>query len=74
MSNELRHFTESEVSEITRLTIAWLRKARSNGYGPPFRKLGECVRYPEKDLTQWLTNHQLKTCTRPATSQTTHAA
>lgn len=64
--SELQHLTEVRVSEITGLTLAWLRRARVKGGGPPFRKLGACVRYPESDLAVWLASHKAKVNTAGA--------
>jgi hypothetical protein len=47
-------FTEGEVSEQLKVTVACLRKWRLLGKGPRYVKVGNRVRYAPEDLTGWL--------------------
>lgn len=47
-------FTEEEVSEQLKVTVACLRKWRLLGKGPKYIKVGNRVRYAPDDLTGWL--------------------
>ena len=46
--------TERDVANITRLSLASVRRWRLMGQGPRFLKLGAAVRYRPEDLTSWL--------------------
>jgi hypothetical protein len=55
----LRMYTEEEVSEMLQVSLSQLRKWRmkenqDNGQGPPFRKIGRLVRYPESGLLAYV--------------------
>ena len=55
----LRMYTEEEVADILRISMSQLRKWRMKQHmgkqqGPPFRKLGRLVRYPEKALQAYI--------------------
>jgi len=55
----LRMYTEEEVSEMLQISLSQLRKWRmkenqDNGQGPPFRKIGRLVRYPESGLLAYI--------------------
>ncbi len=43
-----------EAARITGLAPATLNTLRSRGGGPPFMKIGRCVRYRAADLHRWL--------------------
>jgi len=52
-------YTEEQVSEILQVSISQLRKWRmkqhqNSGEGPPFRKIGRLVRYPEQGLLAYI--------------------
>jgi hypothetical protein len=47
-------FTEEEVSEQLKVTVACLRKWRLLGKGPRYVKVGNRVRYSPEDLAGWL--------------------
>lgn len=47
-------FTEWEVSEQLKVTVACLRKWRLLGKGPRYVKVGNRVRYAPEDLAEWL--------------------
>ena len=46
--------TEKDAADLLRLSRSWLAKARMRGDGPPFLKLGRCIRYGEGALLQWM--------------------
>lgn len=48
--------TPQQAAEALALSVSWLAKLRLYGGGPPFLKLGRCVRYRREDLTKWLEN------------------
>jgi hypothetical protein len=58
------YLTPKEASEIWRMSVSWLAKARMNGNGPPFVKFGRAVRYEESALHRWV-----KTRERHSTSE-----
>jgi hypothetical protein len=58
------YLTPKEASEICRMSVSWLAKARMNGDGPPFVKFGRAVRYEETALHLWT-----KTKERHSTSE-----
>jgi hypothetical protein len=57
--NHLRMYTEEEVSAMLRVSLSQLRKwriKRNKGRvdGPPFKKVGRLVRYPERALQAYI--------------------
>lgn len=55
----LRMYTEEEVSEMLQVSLSQLRKWRikqnqGSAQGPPFRKIGRLVRYPETALMEYV--------------------
>jgi hypothetical protein len=55
----LRMYTEEQVSEMLQVSLSQLRKWRmkenlSKQPGPPFRKVGRLVRYPEAALLAYI--------------------
>jgi transposase-like protein len=51
-------YTEEEVSQILRVPLSQLRKwrmkaNRGSEQGPPFKKIGRLVRYPEQALLDY---------------------
>ena len=59
-----RLLTPKEASQLLRLSLSWLAKARMRGDGPPYVKLRRSIRYPEGRLHQWT-----KSLTRLSTSE-----
>ena len=55
-----RLLNEQEAALIINFSVHWLRKARYEGTGPPYRKLGKAVRYPEDWLVRWVEQHPLR--------------
>ena len=49
-----RLLTPKDAANFLRVSPSWLAKARMKGDGPPFAKLGRCVRYGEGALVQWM--------------------
>lgn len=52
-------YTEEEVSGMLRVSLSQLRKWRTKRnrgkkQGPPFRKIGRLVRYPERGLLAYI--------------------
>jgi hypothetical protein len=57
--NHMRMYTEEEVAAMLRVSLSQLRKwriKRNKGRvdGPPFRKVGRLVRYPERALQAYI--------------------
>ena len=55
----LRMYTEEEVSAILKVSLSQLRKWRMarnsrKAQGPPFKKIGRLVRYPEQALLEYI--------------------
>jgi len=55
----LRMYTEEQVSEILQVSLSQLRKwrmkcNREKQLGPPFKKIGRLVRYPEDGLQAFI--------------------
>ena len=48
-----RFLTETEVSELTHISLGTLRRWRLENKGPKFHKFGSLVRYGEDDLSRW---------------------
>lgn len=46
--------TESELSERMKVAVATLRRWRWSGGGPPFVRVGRCVRYDPAHVRAWL--------------------
>jgi predicted DNA-binding transcriptional regulator AlpA len=54
--------TPKEVAHRLKLSASWLAKARMRGDGPPYMKVGRCIRYAEVALFQWMkSRHRLST-------------
>ena len=55
----LRMYTEEEVADMLQVSMSQLRKWRMKRYvgkqpGPPFRKIGRLVRYPQTALRAYI--------------------
>jgi predicted DNA-binding transcriptional regulator AlpA len=48
------YLTEREVAEVTKISLATLRRWRLLGRGPRFHKLGACVRYRHSEVEAWV--------------------
>jgi predicted DNA-binding transcriptional regulator AlpA len=51
----------AEAAEFLKISVSWLAKARVNGDGPPFIRVGRSIRYSRSALIRWMNAHQ---CTR----------
>lgn len=54
---------QKQVAEIIGLSEAWLERKRWEGGGIPYRKLGRCVRYDERDVLEWIEAHSKQNST-----------
>jgi predicted DNA-binding transcriptional regulator AlpA len=59
----LRMYTEEQVAEMLQVSLSQLRKWRMKQHeglrqGPPFRKIGRLVRYPEAALRTYINSEQ----------------
>jgi len=52
--------SEREIEAIYGLRVAWLRRRRREGGGPPFLKILKMVRYTRADLDTFLNAHRLE--------------
>ena len=55
----MRMYTEEQVAEMLQVSLSQLRKWRmktnpQKEQGPPFRKIGRLVRYPEEALLEYI--------------------
>jgi predicted DNA-binding transcriptional regulator AlpA len=50
--------TPNEAAAFLKLSKSWLAKARLNGRGPAYHKLGGCVRYSSLGLQNWIKANQ----------------
>ena len=48
----------NEAADRLRVSLSWLAKARMNGDGPLFVRVGRSIRYPEAALLQWIRARQ----------------
>ncbi len=58
-AQSLRMYTEEQVADMLQVSLSQLRKWRmtkngSKRLGPPFRKIGRLVRYPESALLAYI--------------------
>lgn len=50
--------TPRETADRLKVSLSWLAKARMNGDGPPYIRVGRSVRYSEAALLQWMKSRQ----------------
>jgi predicted DNA-binding transcriptional regulator AlpA len=50
--------TPKETADRLKVSLSWLAKARMNGDGPPYIRVGRSVRYSETALLQWMKSRQ----------------
>jgi predicted DNA-binding transcriptional regulator AlpA len=48
----------SEAAAFLKVSISWLAKARTTNDGPPFVRIGRCVRYSKAALLRWLKSRE----------------
>jgi hypothetical protein len=53
-----RLLTPKEESELLRVSLSWLAKARMRGDGPPYVPVGRSIRYTEAGNRQWIRSRQ----------------
>jgi len=51
---------EHQVSEITNMSLAWLRKKRITGGGIPFSKMGRTVKYRLSDVQEYMEQRMVR--------------
>jgi hypothetical protein len=44
----------NEAAAFLKVSLSWLAKARATNDGPPFIRIGRCVRYSKAALLRWL--------------------
>ncbi len=50
--------TSKEAADFLRMSDSWLAKARMQGDGPAFIRVGRSIRYSEAALLQWIKSRQ----------------
>jgi hypothetical protein len=50
--------TPAETAKFLRISVSWLAKARMQGDGPPYIRVGHAIRYGEAALWQWTKSRQ----------------
>jgi excisionase family DNA binding protein len=53
---------ESAAADYLGLSRWFLRRARADGRGPAYLKLGRTIRYRARDLDDWLARHLVRPC------------
>jgi predicted DNA-binding transcriptional regulator AlpA len=48
----------NEAAAFLKVSLSWLAKARAAGEGPPFIRIGRCVRYNKAALLRWLKSQE----------------
>jgi excisionase family DNA binding protein len=54
----LNLLSPKEAAKVLKVSLSWLAKARMNGDGPPYIRIGRSIRYSEAALLQWLKSRQ----------------
>lgn len=52
---------EGDAAKYLGMSIAYMRKARTNGRGPAYIRIGRAVRYRVADLEHFITSHRVET-------------
>jgi hypothetical protein len=47
-----------ETAAFLKVSISWMAKARATNNGPPFVRIGRCVRYSKAALLRWLKSQE----------------
>ena len=47
-----------EAAAFLKASISWMAKARATNEGPPFIRIGRCVRYSKAALLRWLKSRE----------------
>ena len=53
----MKWLTVQEAAAHVGISVSLLNRLRCVGGGPPFVKVGRCVRYSVADLDQWMVSH-----------------
>ena len=56
--HHLNLLSPKEAAKLLKVSTSWLAKARMNGDGPPYMRVGRSIRYSEAALLQWLKSRQ----------------
>jgi predicted DNA-binding transcriptional regulator AlpA len=48
----------NEAAAFLKVSISWLAKARATNDGPPFIRIGRCIRYSKAALLRWLKSRE----------------
>jgi predicted DNA-binding transcriptional regulator AlpA len=48
----------NEAAAFLKVSISWLAKARATNDGPPFIRIGRCVRYSKAALLRWIKSRE----------------
>jgi predicted DNA-binding transcriptional regulator AlpA len=47
-----------DTAAFLKVSLSWLAKARATKEGPPFVRIGRCVRYSKAALFRWLKSRE----------------
>jgi len=47
-----------DTAAFLKVSVSWLAKARATNDGPPFIRIGRCVRYSKAALLRWLKSRE----------------
>jgi len=47
-----------EAAAFLKVSLSWLAKARATNDGPPFVRIGRCVRYSKAALLHWIKSRE----------------
>ena len=59
MLNNEQYLNEVEVSDLTGMSLSWLRKSRFMGTNIPYFKIGSSVRYRADDVANFMESHRV---------------
>jgi predicted DNA-binding transcriptional regulator AlpA len=48
----------NEAAAFLKISLSWLAKARATNEGPPFIRIGRCVRYSKAAPLRWLKSQE----------------
>jgi len=57
-ASSLSLLSPKEAAKLLKVSISWLAKARMNGDGPPYMRIGRSIRYSDAALLHWLKSRQ----------------
>ena len=57
-ASPLNLLSPKEAARLLKVSLSWLAKARMQGDGPPYIRIGRSIRYSEAALLQWLKSRQ----------------